>query len=1151
MSSTIAILPSREGGPEALYDLIDFLRTHGAAESNLDQTIRTLECLIFIYQNEAFIRYAILNKTDSMIYRYPEDQSKRVLRAHNGLSFHIINYVDPELAIRDYATLIQSIETNAPLLMRNPNLAKRFIRKIKDSEVGCLEARLADALLFLAFPPELHRLNDLFHGFFEELQGQPSQHSLIPHLLHYFSSHIGQDILDGEGKLIPLSWKIVKTYLIEIMGIGDLEESIKNQVFLLATRVTPIFIEQNRDWFFYHYDSIEKATFQCNLLKFLLSETTPEILRARVVQDGRGISFRLSETQQLAFEALRYSPRYLKSIRWDEYCFYSAFLKSITHATGKEIEPRDELRWGPRKHYRVFGDGVYQGKDKPLRTPLPHESLLSRPQSTTLITQHNQVPLFKFSEGVGVAFVFGPNSSSWSRLIKSDTGTISRPYDHADRQAALDYFTLARNRGELFPTMESFQAALRGSTRYNEVMARLYYEIDSTCIAVTSDDFNSRCVAQFLARETLKALHSREYRRRQMHEAKGDENDSLRGYTVPILYYLPKEPKNFQAYLPEDQDEDQRQVNELISSEDSSKRNEYFAKGDFSFLLLAEDPRKVLALEWNGQKVILSILKKGLFHIADGLLQNAGEGNSFEYLSAYFEASHDVTFYPANDPILCYVKPEQAFLISILLKLGASVHVQNKWRETPLYAAAQDGHIEIVQALLATPDIEVNKSCSDGASPLYIAAQNGHTEIVQALLAAPGIEVNKSRSTGASPLYIAAYKGHTEIVQALLARPDIEVNKSCSTGESPLYIAAQQGHTEIVQALLARPDIEVNKSRSTGESPLYIAAQQGHTEIVQALLARPDIEVNKSRSTGESPLSIAVEKGHIEIVQALLARPGIEVNQSRSDGTSPLFIAAEKGHIEIVQALLAMPGIEVNKSRSTGASPLFIAAYKGHIEIVQALLARPDIKVNKSRSDGASPLYIAAEKGHTEIVQALLARPDIEVNKSRSTGASPLYIATQNGHIEVVQVLLATPGIEVNKSRSDGTSPLYIAAQQGHIEIVQALLERQESVHLDQAIKTAISAFLRGHRGPGIRDRFALSLLSAYIRMLNPTEDHYRTSVSFFSKTVNFGYSAGEKRAAAEALQRAISGQEGEDLTAHRKVLSNGRLKSIYHFAGL
>ena len=312
--------------------------------------------------------------------------------------------------------------------------------------------------------------------------------------------------------------------------------------------------------------------------------------------------------EEMGSDSIR--PLLFKSLRWDELCFYEYFLESIFHAAGKMEEPRSELRRGLRKKFRVFAEGVYEGKNKPPRTPLPHEDFLSRPQSTTLITQHNLVPLFKFSEGIGVAFVFDPASASYSRFIKSDTGTVFRPYDHPTREAAEAF--LSQKRGEYFPDFPSFQEAIKGTTRYNEVMARICYDMDTTCIAVTKDNLESRSVAQFLAQKTLEALRVREEKRRSGAESGGEhkeEEDALGVYTVPLMYYLPGEAKNYQAYSPEAQIEDRRQIEALISAEDPEERNAYFSRGEFSFLLLSSQPSRVMSLTLNGKPVILEVLR--------------------------------------------------------------------------------------------------------------------------------------------------------------------------------------------------------------------------------------------------------------------------------------------------------------------------------------------------------------------------------------------------------------------------------------------------------------------------------------------------------------------------------------------------------------
>ena len=92
---------------------------------------------------------------------------------------------------------------------------------------------------------------------------------------------------------------------------------------------------------------------------------------------------------------------------------------------------------------------------------------------------------------------------------------------------------------------------------------------------------------------------------------------------------------------------------------------------------------------------------------------------------------------------------------------------------TELGIAVKNGDIDSVQDLINRGVVDVNNSIhrtERGATPLFIAAENGHTDVVKALLAA-GAGVNTARTDdGATPLFIAAQNGHIAIVNALLKK---------------------------------------------------------------------------------------------------------------------------------------------------------------------------------------------------------------------------------------------------------------------------------------------------------------------------------------------------------------------------------------------
>ncbi|MTI13959.1 ankyrin repeat domain-containing protein [Sansalvadorimonas verongulae] len=123
-----------------------------------------------------------------------------------------------------------------------------------------------------------------------------------------------------------------------------------------------------------------------------------------------------------------------------------------------------------------------------------------------------------------------------------------------------------------------------------------------------------------------------------------------------------------------------------------------------------------------------------------------------------------------------------------------------------LFVAAQNGHAGVVQILVNTSEIDINKTCNR-ATPLFQAAQNGHAKVVLILLAADANPFTKWRhdvlftksplSTAKQnrPFYRgknpALYDRYTIIINALkeaTRKPKAykPVETHCPTEETPL-----------------------------------------------------------------------------------------------------------------------------------------------------------------------------------------------------------------------------------------------------------------------------------------------------------------------------------------------------------------------------
>jgi len=176
------------------------------------------------------------------------------------------------------------------------------------------------------------------------------------------------------------------------------------------------------------------------------------------------------------------------------------------------------------------------------------------------------------------------------------------------------------------------------------------------------------------------------------------------------------------------------------------------------------------------------------------------------------------------------------------------------------------------------PGILVNQPDNEGYTPLFCAAGEGLNDVLQLLLAHPEIEHNTT-VTGETPLSMAATNGHEVAAKLLSSASKTDINlRRGADGATAFTMACDCGHDEIVRCLLAHPSIDINivnegrSAKNEGECALFVAAEMGHEHIVELLLRRPEIIIDQPRlRDGMTPLSIASQKGFSKVVKMLQA----------------------------------------------------------------------------------------------------------------------------------------------------------------------------------------------------------------------------------------------------------------------------------------
>jgi hypothetical protein len=173
-------------------------------------------------------------------------------------------------------------------------------------------------------------------------------------------------------------------------------------------------------------------------------------------------------------------------------------------------------------------------------------------------------------------------------------------------------------------------------------------------------------------------------------------------------------------------------------------------------------------------------------------------------------------------------------------------------------------------------------------SPLFHAAANGDLVMVQLLLANGANTLPRSREDPWSPLWITAKNGHFNIVEALLSYPVEKpyANNKVTTWE-PLREAAKRGHGRVVRSL-----IEYHKDNwphlAFGEEGLFWGAYGGWERVFRTLLdAGAPMSGLCEILDGISIMSSAVMGRNVEIIKALLVmKPEIDINVGDKHGWS-------------------------------------------------------------------------------------------------------------------------------------------------------------------------------------------------------------------------------------------------------------------------
>ena len=376
----------------------------------------------------------------------------------------------------------------------------------------------------------------------------------------------------------------------------------------------------------------------------------------------------------------------------------------------------------------------------------------------------------------------------------------------------------------------------------------------------------------------------------------------------------------------------------------------------------------------------------------------------------------------------------------------------------------------LVQQYMLEP-IDINKS---GYSSLYAAAQNGHIHILEWYSQEYSVDITSHCNNNKYTLaHLAAYNGKLHCLQHLINEYQCDVNAATTdTGNTVLHRACNGGHVPVVLYLTSLPQCNVAAKTSNGSTALHITCgYSGSLPILKHLVENHQLDLCATNDDGTAPIHIACGKGRLNLVQYIIEHSSslIELPESNRGLTpflTPFLTAIYFNQLEIIQYLISK-NCKLSATDNTGFGALHISVEKSHLNVLKYLIDNNYCNPNVTDHQDCTPLHVAVVADQFEILEYLLSKtiPSLSMvwlretkylldspigitnivhfNVQNKAGNTPLHFACVRGQQKMVS-LISSAYLSTNNSilvaNKKGQTPLHLAVVAGHKDCAEALL---------------------------------------------------------------------------------------------------------------
>jgi ankyrin repeat protein len=417
------------------------------------------------------------------------------------------------------------------------------------------------------------------------------------------------------------------------------------------------------------------------------------------------------------------------------------------------------------------------------------------------------------------------------------------------------------------------------------------------------------------------------------------------------------------------------------------------------------------------------------------------------------------TSYPFGESLLTYADEHQHRDVAAFLRRQLARRFSLGAGAKQIIGAARDGNLARVGAELARDGTLARASDDTGDTALHQAAYNGHVEIVELLLA-HGADPDAERGDGYRPIHLALMPNWKADVAADRARAIADELLSRGVRYT-VFIAALRGDRDFIQSALRSDRSLANEEDSCHRRPLSAAVERGDRALAELLLehgAQPNAaEAGAPRGTA---LWTAVHKRRVDLVTLLLDH-GADPNGAVESSGTPMDQARPDPVLR--ELLRAHGGVEEGSPRDRLARLISERRFEDVAQMIQespaimdeaywyeGILSGPAHSGDHEMIDflmrlGArvppvskwAPFYYFKH----EATAAFLLAHGMEPNHMSWHRLTLLHHMAASGELAKARLLL-DHGAAIDAIDDEYRStPLGVAARRGHKELAQLLLD--------------------------------------------------------------------------------------------------------------